>query len=235
MGCPIDVARQATNFKIAKGELGPSYLSYISCPPLFLFIVSHSTPVANCCTVLSSRLEWLLSEASVESLTFFLSVLALTKAFVRGGMQGKTGDTPERKGCLGYKGANHLTRCPCSLCKATQSNVPGDVGGEIGNRDYDIVKNRRTRGELEEGRRQLAELGRGTKAAQDLSTKLGILEPNNRNEPRVLYDLCSFHNPMLACSSEVLHLNDLVRFPSSLIRKLEVRLLLLLFCVCRAC
>lgn len=131
--------------------------------------------------------------------------------FARGGLQSKTADTPQRKGALGYKNCTWKTECPCSLCKVTQSNVPGEVGGELGDRNYDIVSNRRTRGQTEEGRRELRALGPGSKAAVALSKKLGIVEPDQLNQPRALYDLCSLHSLMLACSSELLHLNQLVR------------------------
>lgn len=125
-------------------------------------------------------------------------------------MQSKTGDTPQRNGALGMKGANAKTRMPCTLCKAIQSNVEGELGGELGDRAYDIVKNRRTRGQVERGRQRLVETGLGTSGARDLSTMLGIVQPDTLGLPRALYDICSLHSPMIACGPELLHANDLV-------------------------
>lgn len=118
------------------------------------------------------------------------------------------------------KGANAKTRLPCTLCKATQSNVEGELGGELGDRACDFVKNRRTRGQVEEGRRQMVEAGLGTPEAIEMSKTLGILQPDTLNLPRALYDTCSLHSPMIACGPELLHLNDLVSSqPASLLTK----------------
>lgn len=135
----------------------------------------------------------------------------IVQVFGRGGMHSLTGDTPQRKGLHGLKGANDKTKLPCSLCWAKQSQEEEDVGGELGERNFDIVKHRRTRGQVEEGRRRLREAGLGTPAAQRLSMELGIVQPDGLNEPRILFDLCSIHNPMLSCGPELLHLDCLVR------------------------
>lgn len=126
-------------------------------------------------------------------------------------MQSITGDTPQRKGLQGLKGANDKTKLPCSLCWAEQSQEEEDVGGELGERGFDIIKNRRTRGEVERARRELVEAGLGTPAAEALSMELGVVQPDGLNLPRILYDLCSVHNPMLSCGPELLHLDCLVR------------------------
>lgn len=126
-------------------------------------------------------------------------------------MQSTTGDTPQRKGLHGLKGANDKTKIPCSLCRATQSNEEDDVGGQIGDRYFDIVKNRRTRGQVDDGRRQLTEVGLGTPSAVALSMELGVVQPDGLDQPRILFDLCSTHNPMLSCGPELLHLDCLVR------------------------
>lgn len=124
----------------------------------------------------------------------------------------KTADTPQAKGSLGLKGAGPKTESPCSLCKATQSNIEGDVGGEIGDSNYDIVANRRTRQEVEHGRSRLLGLGFGSKEAVELSKKLGVVEPHPALLAllRALWDLQHMHNPMLCVGPEKLHLNDLV-------------------------
>ncbi|CAN0074072.1 unnamed protein product [Ectocarpus sp. 4 AP-2014] len=70
-------------------------------------------------------------------------------------MVSKTADTPERRGSLGVKGVSRRTLRPCSLCQIRQSADPNDVGGELGERDFDVVKNRRTRREVEHGRSRL--------------------------------------------------------------------------------
>ena len=135
----------------------------------------------------------------------------VVQAFGRGGMQSITGDTPQRKGLLGLKGANDRTKLPCSLCWAEQSQEEEDVGGELGDRNFDIVRKRRTRGEVEEARRRLCEAGLGTPHAESLSMELGVVQPDGLNQPRILYDLCSTHNPMISCGPELLHLDCLVR------------------------
>ncbi|CAB1107631.1 unnamed protein product [Ectocarpus sp. CCAP 1310/34] len=126
-------------------------------------------------------------------------------------MQSMTGDTPQMKGSTCLKSYNRKTECPFSLCKARQSNKEGEVGGEIGRRDFDIVKHRRTRGRVEDGRHQLMELGRGTKEAVELSEALGVVQPDDLNQPRALFDLVTLHSPMVACGPELLHLDSLVR------------------------
>jgi len=131
--------------------------------------------------------------------------------FGRGGLHSITGDTPQRKGLHGLKGANDKTKLPCSSCRVTQSQEEEDVGGELGHRGYDTVKYRRTRGQVEEGRRKLTEAGLGTSAAEELSRDLGVVQPDGLNQQRILYDSCSVHNPMLACGPELLHLDWLVR------------------------
>ena len=90
----------------------------------------------------------------------------------------KTADTPERQASLGMKSVSQRTEHPCSLCKVRQSADPDDVGGELGERDYDIVKNRRTRREVEHGRERLLGMGFGTAEAVKLSKELGIVEPH---------------------------------------------------------
>lgn len=73
------------------------------------------------------------------------------------------------------------------------------------------MKNRRTRGQVEEGRRRLMEAGLGAQAAENLSMEIGVVQPDGLNLPRILFDLCSVHNPMLSCGPELLHLDCLVR------------------------
>lgn len=128
-------------------------------------------------------------------------------------MQSKTGDSPQRGGELGLKLQNAKTEVPCTLCKATQSNDEDEVGGEIGDRDYDFVNNRRKRGEIEHDRSRLIQLGFGTPSAVALSKKLGIVEPHPTmcDQPRALWDLTSAHSPMIICGPELLHLDFLVR------------------------
>lgn len=127
-------------------------------------------------------------------------------------MLSKTADLVQRNGALGLKGSNNKTKLPCTLCKASQSNAEGDVGGEIGDRNYDIVGNRRKRGEIEQGRLKLIQLGYGTTAAKALSKELGIVEPHpsSYGQPRALWDLTSTHSPMAACGPEVFHMDLLV-------------------------
>ena len=125
----------------------------------------------------------------------------------------KTGDTPERQGSLGFKGVSQRTLHPCSLCKVRQSADADDVGGQLGERDYDVVKNRRTRRECEHGRSRLLEMGFGTGEAVELSKEIGIVEPHPTllGHPRALWDLTSMHSPMVCVGPELLHLNNLVR------------------------
>lgn len=131
--------------------------------------------------------------------------------FGRGGLHSVTGDTPQRKGLHGLKGANDKTKHPCSLCRVTQSQAEENIGGELGERGYDILRHRRTRGQVEESRRKLTAAGLGTNAAANMSRDLGVLEPDGLNQPRILFDSCSTHNPMLVCGPELLHLDYLVR------------------------
>lgn len=135
-----------------------------------------------------------------------------SQVFVRGGLAEETLDSPYRTGTLGLKGAGPLTEHPCSLCKVKQSGVEGEVGGQLGDRNYDVVKNCRTRLEIEHGRAMLVNLGYGTKEAGRLSKELGIVEqhPALRDQPRALWDVTSMHSPMVAVGPELLHLNDLV-------------------------
>ncbi|CBJ30620.1 hypothetical protein Esi_0204_0058 [Ectocarpus siliculosus] len=126
-------------------------------------------------------------------------------------MVSKTADTPERQGSLGFKGVSQRTSHPCSLCKVKQTADADDVGGQLGERDYDVVKNRRTRRECEHGRSKLLEMGFGTGEAVKLSKELGIVEPHPTllGHPRALWDLTSMHSPMVCVGPELLRLNNL--------------------------
>ena len=155
----------------------------------------------------------LLGRGDVNAVFSYL-VLILAQVFARGGMQSTTGDTPQRRGLQCTKNANASTKFPCGTCKAPQSNDPEDVGGQIGDADFDIVKHRRKREDVEEGRRQLVKAGIGTPQAAALSMKLGITEPDGLDQPRILFDVCSVHNPFKLCGAELLHLDQQVRLKS---------------------
>ncbi|CAB1108042.1 unnamed protein product [Ectocarpus sp. CCAP 1310/34] len=103
------------------------------------------------------------------------------------------------------------TEVPCGNCAVRQSNVEGETGGDLGDRNFDIVKYRRKRGEVELGRSELEKLGFGTPQAVALSKKLGIVEPHPsmRVQPRLLWDLTSHHSPMVSEGPELLHLDFL--------------------------
>lgn len=104
----------------------------------------------------------------------------------------KTADTSERQGSLGVKGVSQRTLHPCSLCNVSQSADPNEVGGELGDRDYDVVKNRRTRREVEHGWSRLLKMGFGTPQAVELSKQLGIVEPGPSSTGALGFDVDAF-------------------------------------------
>ena len=120
------------------------------------------------------------------------------------------GDAPQRAALLYIKHANNKTLHPCTLCNVTQSQEETEVGGDLGKRHYDILGNRRTRGQILAGRRRIRDKGIGTSAAAVLSRELGLIQPADPQEPSALYDLVSLHQPMETCGPELLHLNHIV-------------------------
>ena len=120
------------------------------------------------------------------------------------------GDAPQRAGLLYTKNANNRTLHPCTMCNVTQSQEDDDRGGDLGDRNYDVVRNKRTRGEVLASRDRLREAGIGSSAAVELSRKLGVTQPAATDGPSALYDLVSLHQPMESCCPELLHQNHLV-------------------------
>ena len=120
------------------------------------------------------------------------------------------GDAPQRAGLLYTKNANNRTLHRCTMCNVTQSQEDDDRGGDLGDRNYDVVRIKRTRGEVLASRDRLREAGIGSSAAVELSRKLGVTQPAATDGPSALYDLVSLHQPMESCCPELLHQNHLV-------------------------
>ena len=120
------------------------------------------------------------------------------------------GDAPQRAGLLYTKNANNRTLRPCTMCNVTQSHEDNDQGDNLGDRNYDVVRSKRTRGQVLPSRDRLREAGIGSSAAAELSRKLGVTQPAATDGSSALYDLVSLHQPMESCCPELLHQNHLV-------------------------
>ena len=113
-------------------------------------------------------------------------------------------------GLLYTKNANNRTLHPRTMCNVTQSQGDNDQGGDLGDRNYDVVRSKRTRGQVLDSRDRLREAGIGSSAAAELSRKLEGTQPAATDGPSALYDLVSLHQPMDSCCRELLHQNHLV-------------------------
>ena len=120
------------------------------------------------------------------------------------------GDAPQRAGLLYTKNANNRTFHPWTMSNVTQSQGDNDQGGDLGDRNYDVVCSKRTRGQVLASRDRLREPGIRSSAAAELSRKLGVTQPAATDGPSALYDLVSLHQPMESCCPELLHQNHLV-------------------------
>ena len=97
------------------------------------------------------------------------------------------------------------------MCLVPQSQEDGELGGHLGDRNYDVVRHRRTRQQVISSRKRMREKGIGSAAAAALSRELGVLQPEGNEQESALYDMVSMHQPMDSCCPELLHLNHLVR------------------------
>ena len=120
------------------------------------------------------------------------------------------GDALQRAGLLYTKNANNRTLHPCTMCSVTQSQGDNDQGGDLGDKNYDVVRSKRTHGQVLASRDRLREAGIGSSAAAELSRKLRVTRPAATDGPSALYDLVSLHQPMESCCPELLHQNPLV-------------------------
>ena len=101
------------------------------------------------------------------------------------------------------------------MCNVSQSQEHDARGGDLGYKSYNVVRNKRTRGEVLASRDRLREAGIGSSAAVELSRKLGVTQPAATDGPSALYDLVSLHQPMESRCSELLHQNHLSEFASA--------------------
>lgn len=130
-----------------------------------------------------------------------------TQVFVRGGMLLIVADSPERALLLYCKHPNASTLHPCPYCLVDQV---GTDGGNLGDRLYDILANRRTRGQILRARRELAGLASRPTAQAEKSKELGVVAPDKNQPVWPLHDIPRI-DALKACPVESLHACALVR------------------------
>ena len=130
------------------------------------------------------------------------------QVFARGELLLLVADSPQRAVYLYCKHPNRSSKRPCTYCKVTQTRA--DDGGQLGNPKYDITKNRRTREQLDVGRRKLSALSHGSHEAKALSIKLGIVEGRADGMLGPLFDLMDLDQPQRHVPVESLHADALV-------------------------
>ncbi|CAM9534271.1 unnamed protein product [Hapterophycus canaliculatus] len=96
------------------------------------------------------------------------------------------GDGPGRSKCLGGKGPNNFSVFPCPYCMVRQSE--NDTGGDLGNPQFDIEKNRRTWGQILDGFSELEALAGDPAEQTRRSKELGLLPPDPSGLPLPLYN-----------------------------------------------
>lgn len=151
---------------------------------------------------------------------------AHAQVFVRGSLLLLVADSPHRAQVLFCKAPNGSTRHPCPYCSVEQSAVvvgaaagvapdeddePDEVeGGELGDPQYDIFANRRTKEHLEEGRLELQALAAQPTTQNRRSMELGMVAPGAPDEQRPLFDMLDL-DPLRHVPVEILHADALVR------------------------
>ena len=122
-------------------------------------------------------------------------------------------DAPQRAACLHLKCPTSRTLKPCTMCNVTQSQEEATCGGDLGDPNYDIERNRRTRREIEESRAEIdrAAAHESATSARELSRDLGVVGTSLPYQLSALYDRVHVHQPTDTCPPELLHLNHLVR------------------------
>lgn len=139
---------------------------------------------------------------------YSLTILAVRlQVFVRGGLLLLVADSPQRAQVLFCKHPNGSTRHPCPYCTVEQSEL--DEGGELGDPQYDIDVNRRTRRQMDEGRRELEALASDPAAQTKRSMELGVVPPDSNAMPRPLFDWMDI-DPLRHVPVERLHADALV-------------------------
>ena len=138
------------------------------------------------------------------------------QVFVRGGVFGIYADSPQRAVLLHSKHPNNFSKHPCPYCKVTQRDDAGDdelPGGELGDEDYDLHKNRRTRTGMESARETLKNFKGTAAAGRKESQRLGVNGPDVNNLPSPWYDKMWSHFPGDCTPPDKLHVDSLVSPP----------------------
>lgn len=87
--------------------------------------------------------------------------------------------------------------------------TPDNDGGPLGDSEFDIVANKRTRGLIREGREKLSALSGSAVAQAELSKDLGIVAPLSSDDKMVLDDSMDC-DPLRMTPCEILHADSLV-------------------------
>lgn len=109
------------------------------------------------------------------------------QVFLRGGLLLLVADSPQRAQVLFCKHPNRSTKHPCPYCTVEQSEL--EDGGELGDPQFDIDANRRTRGHMDDGRQELEDLAPNPAAQAKRSMELGLVSPDSNGMQRPLFDL----------------------------------------------
>lgn len=128
------------------------------------------------------------------------------QVFVRGGILLIVADSPERALLLYCKHPNSSSLHPCPYCLVDQV---GPDGGNLGERLFDILGRRRTRGQILRGRRELAGLASRKGAQVARSTELGVVAPVPEQAIWPAHDILRI-DALKACPPESLHACALV-------------------------
>ncbi|CAM9711111.1 unnamed protein product [Laminaria digitata] len=110
----------------------------------------------------------------------------LQKVFLRGGILIGICDSPQRAVMLHCKHPNNSTRHPCPYCMVEQSQE--NEGGELGDHLYDIHRNRRSNGTMDDGRCELKGMEGNAGAKNERSMELDIIPPGPNATVWGLYD-----------------------------------------------
>lgn len=129
------------------------------------------------------------------------------QVFFRGGLLLLVADSPQRALMCYCKHPNSSSKFPCIYCMVMQT--PDNDGGPLGDSEFDIVANKRTRGLIREGREKLSALSGSAVAQAELSKDLGIVAPLSSDDKMVLDDSMDC-DPLRMTPCEILHADSLV-------------------------
>ena len=139
----------------------------------------------------------------------YVGLATLIQVFGRAGLLMLVSDSPQRAQLLYCKAPNHSTVFPCPTCLVSQT---GSDGGHLGDENFAIYSQMRSRENQDRVQRELGMLPKGSAEAKELSTKTGVNAKDPESPRAPVTDLITTGESARVVVAEILHLDPLVDF-----------------------